>query len=72
MDFISISNDQGMINNPFSAKCDNEWIAGQINAEFLQTNFGQFNTATEMKNATESEGLKLFFSYLAEQGKIQA
>ncbi len=71
MNFINLS-DQGNISNPYAAKTvDGEWLEGFVDAQFLQDNFGQFNTATEMKNATDSEGLKMFFDYLVEQGKLQ-
>ena len=63
----------GQIYNPFAGKTiDGDWVEGAISVDFLNSNFGQYTTATEMKNATESEGLKLFFDYLVEQGKLQS
>jgi len=70
MDFSIFGNEEGLIMNPYAGKIneDVQWIQGFISANFLNKNFGQYNTATEMKNATSSEGLKLFFDYLVEQG----
>ena len=58
--------------NPFAEKISDTWAEGTISIAFLQNNFGQYTTATEMKNATDSEGLRLYFDYLNEQGKIPA
>ena len=56
---------QGEITNPYAGKTENgEWIQGTISAEFLQTHFGQNETLNECIQATESEGLKLFFEHL--------
>jgi hypothetical protein len=56
---------------PYAAKTeDGQWIGGTLTIDFLQINFGQYTTATEMKEATTSEGLKLFFDYLVEHGKV--
>jgi len=57
---------------PYAGKINNEWVEGTISVNYLQENFGQFSTAMEMKNATNSEGLKLFFDYLVSEGKISA
>ena len=65
-----MANENGLIYYPYSSKKDGEWITGKINVNFLEKNYGECETATEMKEATNSEGLKLFFDYLAEQGKI--
>ena len=70
MDFKTISDENNNIINPYAGKSNNKWIEGIISAEFLDYNFGQYETATEMKNATESEGLKKFFDYLVEEGKL--
>ena len=56
--------------NPYSAKKDGKWIEGGVSSEYLNEKYGEFETATEMKKATKSEGLKLFFDYLAEEGHI--
>jgi len=45
---------------------------GFISIDFLNANFGQYETASEMKAATTSEGLRLFFDWLVEQGKLPA
>ena len=58
------------IKNPYQSKIDGEWVEGEISSNFLNNNFGEYKNATEMKNATNSEGLKLFFDYLAEKGDI--
>lgn len=71
MDFNTIS--ETYILNPYGYKTsDGTWHEGYMSTEFLNNNFGQYKTATEMKNATTSEGLKLFFDYLVERGSIQA
>jgi hypothetical protein len=71
MDFSKIANEENEIENPYAGQVSGDWIDGIINANFLNTNFGEYNTATEMKNATDSEGLKKFFDYLVEQGELE-
>ena len=57
--------------NPYAAKNSNgEWQKGKTDIGFLEKEFGEYETATEMKNNTTSEGLKKFFDYLAEQEEI--
>ena len=68
--FEKIETENGYAYNPYGGKENEEWVEGTISVEFLNNNFGQYSTTTEMKNATESEGLKLFFDYLVQQGKI--
>lgn len=76
MDFYDIVKETWFVGSrqtytPYACKMsDGKWIEGTLSIDFLNTNFGQFETATEMKNATESEGLKLFFDWLVEQGKL--
>jgi hypothetical protein len=70
MDFSKIANDRNMIENPYAGKKEKKWTKGEVSAEFLNNNFGELETATEMKNATKSEGLKKFFDYLVEEGKL--
>lgn len=71
MDFKTIANTvDNQIGNPYAAKLNEKWIEGYISAKFLNNNFGEYETAAEMKNATDSEGLKKFFDYLVEQGKL--
>lgn len=60
----------GFSYTPYSFQRDAEWVEGEISISFLNSNFGEYKNATEMKNATTSEGLKLYFDWLAEQGKI--
>ena len=56
--------------NPYAGKVDGEWVEGQIDIDFLNNNFGEYETATEMKENTDSEGLIMFFDYLVEKGKL--
>ena len=58
----------GLAYSPYALKIDGKWVEGQISIDWLNTQFGQYSTAEEMKNATESEGLKLYFDWLKEQG----
>lgn len=58
-------------NNPYSAKTlDDQWLEGTISIDFLNQHFGQYSTAQEMIAATESEGLKLYFAWLRDEGKV--
>jgi hypothetical protein len=77
MDFYNILDEvqdaKGQTYMPYAGKMDDgTWIEGTISIDFLNANFGNFTTATEMKNATQSEGLQLFFDWLVEQGKLPA
>jgi len=55
--------------NPYAAKSeDGEWIKGYVYVDFLNEHFRQYSTADEMINAIESEGLKMYFAWLKEQG----
>ena len=66
--FEEISVD-GMCYTPFGAKKENgEWIGGYYETKYLDDNFGQYSSAKEMIDATDSKGLKLFFEWLREQG----
>ena len=61
--------EEGLAYNPYAAKTeDGKWIEGFISIDFLNEHFSQFSTVEEMKNATESEGLKLYFDYLKSKG----
>lgn len=60
--------DEEYAKNPFSRKRDGEWFEGHISISFLNERFGQYATADEMINATESEGLKLYFLWLKDEG----
>lgn len=63
---------EGYAHNPYAGKTeDGQWVEGFISIDFLNENFGQYSTPTEMKNATTSEGLKRFFDYLVAEGKLQ-
>ena len=69
MDFGNlIKNEEGLSFNPYAAKVNDEWLEGTILVDFLNANFGHLETAEEMINATESEGLKLYFAWLRDQG----
>jgi hypothetical protein len=66
MDFYDILGD--FIKNPFAARTeDGEWIEGTISIPFLNANFSQYETAEEMINATDAEGLKLYFAWLRDE-----
>lgn len=62
--------EEGEANNPYSSKDENsiEWDAGTISIDYLNKHFNQFETIEEMKNATNSESLKLFFNWLKDEG----
>jgi len=63
--------EEGQTVNPFAGKDEQgNWIEGTVSVDFLNAVFGKYSTATEMKNATTSEGLKMFFDWLVEQGKL--
>ncbi len=58
---------EGEITNPYAGKTEaGEWLQGTVPVDFVQEHFGQFDTLDECIEATESEGLKLFFAYLKE------
>jgi hypothetical protein len=57
--------------NPFAGKSGNEWVEGGTSVQFLNDNFGQYSTAQEMIDATEDEGLKMYFAWLKEQGTLE-
>lgn len=72
-DFSQILTDvgEGQAYNPYAGKTEEgEWIEGTTSIDFLNNFFGQYSTAAEMIAATTSEGLKLFFAWLKEQGKL--
>ena len=71
MDFYELLDEveEGLAYNPYAGKTeDGQWIEGYILIDFLNKHFSQFETAEEMKNATESEGLKLYFDWLKQKG----
>ena len=72
MDFYNILEEieDGLFFNPYAGKINNKWIEGEISIDFLNDNFGQYETATEMKADTDSEGLTKFFDYLVSEGKL--
>lgn len=59
--------EEGMILNPFAGLIDGQWLTGVTSVGFLQDNFGHCKNLDECIQATESEGLKLFFEYLKTQ-----
>lgn len=72
MDFYNIlENENGNAVNPFAYKDKKgEYHESTVSVDYLNSHFGEYSTATEMKNATESEGLSLYFDWLVEQGKL--
>ena len=71
MDFLKIPRlDDDNAINPFAGKKGEEWIEGAISIEFLKNNFGQYTTAQEVIEATQSEGLRLYFIWLHDQGLL--
>lgn len=70
VDTVSVEGDDSMYTTfPYASKdLDNNWKTGVISIDFLNEHFGQYSTVEEMINATESEGLKLYFVWLKEQG----
>ena len=71
MDFYEVLEEieEGFALTPHSAKLENgEWVEGTISIDFLNEQFGHLETAEEMVNATESEGLKLYFAWLRDKG----
>lgn len=62
---------EGFSYNPFAGKNKNgEWKKGSISIDFLNKHFGHLQTAEDMINATESEGLKLYFAWLRDEKGI--
>lgn len=66
MDFSTLKKiDEEYVYNPYAGE-----NGGGTSIVFLNTNFGQYETAEEMKNATNSDMLKQFFNWIADEGKI--
>lgn len=66
MDFYNVLNtDKDYSHTPYANKQDGKWIEGDISVIFLNKHFSQYETAQEMINATNSEGLKLYFAWLS-------
>mgnify|MGYP001434130274 CR=1 FL=1 len=70
MDFYTILEEvrEGEAFNPYAAKQNGKWLEGTVSIDFLNEHFGHLETAEEMKSATESEGLKLYFDFLKQKG----
>ena len=67
MDFsvYSAENLHGGIFSPYAGKDENDdWLPGYISTVFLQKHFGHCKDIDECIQATESEGLRLFFKHL--------
>lgn len=63
---------EGNSYNPYAAKLPNgDWIEGTISIDFLENNFSNFETASEIKESITSEGLIKYFDYLVKEGLIQ-
>ena len=71
-DKVPFDEEEMMAINPYGGKnSDGEWVKGYISIDYLNNYFGQYETAEEMINATESEGLKLYFQYLKDEGILR-
>ncbi len=69
MVFKDLKNKDGETPQPFASKNkDGSWNEGHISIDFLNNHFGHLETAEEMVNATDSEGLKLYFDWLKQKG----
>ena len=67
IDFTIYADEYGDIQNPCAAKVKETWIVGTTSANYLNTNYGQYETLDECISNTESEGLQLFFEHLKAQ-----
>ena len=56
--------------NPYGSKTEGEWSGGYTSIDYLNSHFGKYGSADDMINSTNIEGLKLFFGWLADNGKI--
>lgn len=72
IDFYAIlDHDGSLTTTPFAGQSTSgDWMDGHASVEFLQIRFGHLSTATEMQAATNSDGLKRYFGWLADQGKL--
>lgn len=52
---------------PYASKGDDGWGSGYIHIDYLNKHFRHLKTAKKMKNATKSEGLKLYFDWLKQK-----
>ena len=58
----------GIIPNPYGGKTSGgTWIPGEVAITWLEKNFKDYETFDECIQATESEGLRLFFEHLKAQ-----
>jgi len=70
MDFYYILEEveEGHAYNPYAGRTkEGEWIEGYVSIDFLNEHFSQYETADEMIDATNSEGLKLYFAWLRDE-----
>ena len=59
------------IYNPFAGKTHSgSWLGGSTDLRYLKSKFGHLNSIEEMKNESDSEGLRLFFDYLNDSGNL--
>lgn len=59
----------GYAYNPYAGKNKKgEFVKGGTSTDFLNDNYGHLETVEDMINATDSEGLKLFFAWLRDKG----
>jgi len=73
MDFYELltETEAGMAHNPYAVKINGRWVPGGISIDFLNDHFGHLETAEEMIDATNSEGLKLYFDRLKKRGVLK-
>lgn len=69
-DFYDVLDDVdfGQTRNPYAAKKDGEWIEGLMSVDFLNEHYGKYNNADDMIKNAMSEGHKLYFQWLKDQG----
>lgn len=74
MDFYDILTERepGKAYHPYAGRYEGEWMEGYVHIDFLNEHFSDYETAEEMKNATDSRGLNKYFDWIAEKGKIPA
>lgn len=70
MDFYTVLEEieEGQAYLPYASLRGGMWTEGLISIDHLNSKYSQYSTAEEMINATESEGLKLYFDWLKEKG----
>ena len=54
--------------NPYGTKVNEQWKESDIEVDFLMKVYGGYENYKELIENTKSEGLRLFFQDLKEQG----